>query len=59
MVISQVWRVDQLQIISLLRMLIVTVLKNRRADPFSLSFWEDIPLGFLGSWLPEQAKIKT
>jgi hypothetical protein len=40
-------------------MLIVTVLKNRRADPFSLSFWEDIPLGFLGSWLPEQAKIKT
>lgn len=47
------------QLLTLLRMLIATVLRNRRANPFSLSFWEEIPLGFLGSWLPEQAKIKT
>lgn len=52
-------RMDQLQIISLLRMLIMVVLRNRKANFFSLSFWEEIPLGFLGSWLPEQAKIKT
>lgn len=51
-------RTVQPQIIYFLRIPVVTVSRDGRANPFSLSFCEEIPLALLGPWPPEQAKIK-
>lgn len=51
-----VCRTDQL--LTLLRMLIETVLRNRRANPFSLSFWEEDPLRFPGILAPRTNQNK-
>lgn len=52
-------RTVQPQIIYFLRIPVVTVSRDGRANPFSLSVCEEIPLAFLGPWSPEQVKFKT
>lgn len=46
-------RMVQPQITYFLRIPVVTVSRDGRANPFSLSVCEEIPLAFLGPWSPE------